>query len=166
MFISNEKIKFIVSLFFVILGLLFSFKDILIQNYRNNYEFKFVPILGMFYKKIDHCFFSYEQITKIKNYDGKYISIINVGTFSNILPIFLEKIPVNYYIFYANTVINNSITWQYNEIKNLVDFDPSIVLISKSICKVIQNDDLIINFLYSNYNLIESADLYLIFMRR
>ena len=168
MFIFDKKKLFIIIIIFLtsLLGLVYSFKDFVLAEYRNKFEYTYDYNLMMYYKKIDYCFFDYTTVKLIQEIPGKDISVINVGSFSNVLAIFSKKIPVNYYIFYGDTVITDNLSWQKNEIKNLNNFMPSVVIISKNSCKIIQRDELILDYLNENYYLLKSSDYHLIFRRK
>lgn len=156
---------YVIAFAIISLGIIFSFKDFFLSDYSKKYKYQFKSDLNMYYKKIDQCFFDYELINIIQEIPGKYISVINIGTFSNILPIFSNKIPVNYYIFYADSVISDNISWQKNEINNLIKFKPNIAIISKNNCKVIQRDELILKYLNLHYKQVKFSNEFIMFRR-
>lgn len=157
----NRTRKLIFLLLFGI-GVLFAFKDFVVNYYGK----KNVFINSVYYNEQHKCSMSIDELLKFSNkYPDKFnVSFIGFSD-SNLLPIVLNKFPVNYLIFY-NTFIydkNRDEEWQDLEIKNIKKFKPKIIIMPKNSCKTMGDISLIQRYLDSNYIISDIFDKYYIY---
>jgi hypothetical protein len=161
---SLKKYQFLFFLIYFGLGLLFVFKDFTINYLKNKTEL----INTIFYNEQHECSFSIKDVKHLAKTYPDIFKLSAIGfSDSNLIPIFINKIPVNYLIFYNTFTFNpeKNLIWQIKEINNIKKYSPELIITPKEKCNTMGNLSDIMSHINQYYRLSHDFENYSVYKK-